>query len=107
MQFADKCKLGLRSQLVSLIYEHIKLELSTRHSKPTVAVINQGPVTLKSVPNHFLHFPPTTPNNRLNLHACSLSCTTEKNKVPSPTQILRAYKITSTLSTTQLALCAL
>lgn len=38
MQFADKRKLGLRSQLVSLIYEHIKLELSTRHSKPTVAV---------------------------------------------------------------------
>lgn len=45
------------------------------------------------------------PNNGLNLHACSLSCTTEKNKVPSPTWILSEYKIISTLSTTQLALC--
>lgn len=47
------------------------------------------------------------PNNGLNLHACSLSCTTEKNKVPPPTWILSEYKIISTLSTTQLALCTL
>lgn len=85
MQFADKCKTRPEKPACQFDSEHIKLELSTRHSKPTVADINQGPVTLKSVSNHFLRFPPTTPNNELNLHACSLSCTTEKNKVPSPT----------------------